>query len=265
MTSYVIQGGEPGRARLRVISGVMRPTTLDLLNRAGIKPGMTCLDVGCGGGDVTLQMARLVGSSGTVTGIDMDGTKIQLARQDAQNEALANVKFLELDIDGLDARAQYDLVFARLLLTHLRDPVKALQRMVNAARPGGLVVAEDIDHSGIFCYPACPALEQYVKLYNQVVRHRGADPEIGPKLPSLFRQAGLPDPHVSHVQPVFLEGEGKRIPQITLENIALALISAGLATQAEIDALLAELDQFTQNPQTLMSVPRILQVWAVRK
>src|SRR5262245_17513628 len=264
-TTYVIRGGEEGRARLRIISHALWPATLTLLNSAGIKIGMACLDVGCGGGDVTLEMARLVGSSGMPTGIDMDRTKIQLAQKEAEYEAITNVKFLVLVIDHIDYKDEYDLVYARFLLTHLSDPVNALQRMVNAAKPGGVVVVEDMDHSGIFCYPACPALKRHVGLYNQLVRLKGADPEIGPKLPALFRQVGLQDLHLSHAQPAFIEGEAKRIHQITLENIAPAVIAAGLATEAEINALVSELDDFVHNSQTIMSFPRIFQVWAYRE
>jgi SAM-dependent methyltransferase len=195
----------------------------------------------------------------------MDSTKMQLAQREAEHERITNVKFLGLDIDHLDHEADYDLVYARLFLTHLSDPVDALQRMVHATKPGGVVVVEDMDHSGIFCYPACPALKQHVSLYNQIVRLKGGDPEIGPKLPALFREVGLQNLHLSHVQPAFIAGEAKRIHQITLENIAPAVVTAGLATEAEINALFSELDNFAQDSQTIMSFPRIFQVWASRK
>jgi ubiquinone/menaquinone biosynthesis C-methylase UbiE len=265
MTGYVICGGEAGKARLRIIAHALWPATLDLLHRAGIKSGMACLDVGCGGGDVTLEMARLIGPSGMVTGIDMDSTKMQLAQQEAEHDRITNAQFLARDIAHLDHEAAYDLVYARLFLTHLRDPLDALQRMVQATKPGGVVIVEDMDHAGIFCYPACPALEQHVSLYNQLVRLQGADPEIGPKLPALFRQVGLQDLHLSHVQPAFMAGDAKRIHQITLENIAPAVIAAGLASEAETNALITELDTFAQNSQTIVSFPRMFQVWASRK
>jgi hypothetical protein len=126
------------------------------------------------------------------------------------------------------------------------------------------VIVEDMAHAGIFSYPASRALQTHVRLYNQVVRLRGADPEIGPKLPALFSQGGLQIGQVAHVQPAFIEGEAKRIHQITLENIAPALIAAGLATAPEIDDLFAALGDFVQNPETIVSFPRIFQVWARR-
>ena len=113
---------------------------------------------GCGGGRVTLAMARLVGPSGMVTGVDMDRVKLGLAQQDAERENIAHVSFRQLDANQLDYGGGYDLVYARFLLTHLSDPLSTLQDMVNAAKPGGVIVVEDLDHAAIFSYPVCPAI-----------------------------------------------------------------------------------------------------------
>ena len=264
MTSYVIRGGEAGKARLRILARALWPTTEPLLERAGIGPGLSCLDVGCGGADVTLAMARRVGPSGSVVGVDLDDTKLQLAREDVATEGLRNVELRRLNVDEMQFDSEYDLVYSRFLLTHLRDPVSALRRMVRAAKPGGVIVVEDIDHSGVFSYPHSAAIERYVYLYNAVVRRRGGDPEIGPKLPGLFREAGLHDPRVSLAQPIFLDGDGKRVHQITLDNIRPALIAARLATEAELTELMRELDAFSDDPETLSAFPRVFQVWARR-
>ena len=264
-TNYAIRGGEEGRARLRVIAQALWPTTERLLIAAGIAPGMRCLDVGSGGGDVSFAMARLVGSLGAVVGIDLDETKLQLARDEAVREGLRNVDFGKSNVDDLADESAYDLVYSRFLLSHLRDPAAALRRMLHAAKPGGAIVVEDIDHSGVFCYPPSPAFARYVHLYNEVVRRRGADPEIGPRLPGLFREIGLPDPRVTLAQPVFTTGDGKRVPQITLDNIRAAVVAAGLATDAEIVELIAEMDAFADDPETLVGFPRIYQVWATKQ
>jgi hypothetical protein len=68
---YIMRGGEQGRARLLVLSRVMRPTTLGLLNQAGIRAGMKCLEIGCGSGDVAFDLAWIVGLDGSVEATDL--------------------------------------------------------------------------------------------------------------------------------------------------------------------------------------------------
>jgi len=77
---YVIRGGVEGRERLRLLPEIMRPATRALIDRVGIREGAVCLDVGCGGGDVTFELARAAGSSGRATGVDLDTVKRDVYR-----------------------------------------------------------------------------------------------------------------------------------------------------------------------------------------
>ena len=87
------------------------------------------------------------------------------------------IVFRHIVEDALEEEGAYDLVYARFLLTHLPDPQAAVRQMLRAARPGGAVVLEDLDHSAVFSYPASAALEQFVALYNRVARLRDGTPE----------------------------------------------------------------------------------------
>jgi ubiquinone/menaquinone biosynthesis C-methylase UbiE len=261
---YIIQGGRSGKERLSVLARALQPTTLHLFERVGLQAGMHCLDVGCGGGDVTLEMAHLVGSEGRVCGFDFDADILNLARRDAEEAQLHHVEYWVDDALKHQTEPVYDVVYARFLLTHLPDPVQGLAGMIRAAKPGGTVIAEDIDFQGHFCYPPNQAFDRYVEFYVQTGQRRGADPYIGMKLAGMFLNAGLEDVQVNLVQPVHLTGEGKTISKITLERIGNAIVSNGLATQAEVDQTVAELDAFTARPDTLISLPRIFQVWGKR-
>ena len=94
---YSIRGGKEGKERLDLLARVMLPTTMQLLDRVGLITGMKCLDVGCGGGHVTILMAHIVGPEGRVIGTDIDAEILVLAREDAEVAKVANITFQQLD------------------------------------------------------------------------------------------------------------------------------------------------------------------------
>jgi SAM-dependent methyltransferase len=261
---YIIRGGVPGRERLRLLARVMQPTTLALLARAGLQAGMECLDVGCGGGDVSFELARHAGPSGRVVAVDIDAVKIELARAEAAAQQVGTIEFRVANISDGAAEPIFDLVYARFLLTHLADPAEAVARMQQFLRPGGVVVVEDIDFTGHFCHPDCPAFWRYVDLYTRSVQRRGGDPNIGPRLPRLLIDAGCEHVQMNVVQPAGMEGEVKLTCAITMESIADAVLAEGLASQAEVEATVAALYAFARETRTIVSLPRVVQAWGYR-
>jgi SAM-dependent methyltransferase len=261
---YAIRGGLPGRERLRVVARVMRPAALQALERVGFASGMSCLDAGSGGGDLVMDLAELAAPEGDVLGIDIDATKVELAREEARQRGLANVRFEVAGVLEYPARGAFDLVHARFLLTHLKEPGPAALHLVRCARPGGTILLEDIDFTSYFTWPDSSAFERYRELYVAVVERRGGDPCIGPRLPSLLRQAGCRQIGVQAVQPIALEGDAKLINPLTLENIADVVLEDGLATAAEIARLVEELYAFAADPATIAGTPRVIQAWGVR-
>jgi SAM-dependent methyltransferase len=261
---YVIRGGVEGRERLRILSRVMRPTTLSLFDRVGIKGQMACLDVGCGGGDATLDLAELVGSHGSVVGWDIDEIKLGLARHEAEEKRFGNVEFRLSDIGQSEAASEFDLVYTRFLLTHLKDPAGALARIRQALRPGGIVIVEDIDFTGYFCHPDSAALRRYVELYTLAVQRKGGDPNIGLRLPGLLIDAGFERMQTNVVQPAGVEGEVKLLTAVTMENIADSVVTEGLAGRNEVDEVIAQLYELARDSRTYLSVPRVVQAWGYR-
>jgi SAM-dependent methyltransferase len=258
---YVIRGGIEGRERLRVLARVMAPTTDALLARVGIEPTACCLDVGCGGGDVTVALARRA-KSGTAVGIDADETKVDLARAEAAAAGVHNITFEVHDVtDQAPDRDRFDVAYARFLLTHLPDPATALANIARCLVPGGVLIVEDIDCRGHFCEPDSPAFRRYVDLYVKVAQSRGGDPNIGPRLPGLLQGAGFERLDVNVVQPAGTAGEVKLIGPITLEAIADAVLAAGLAEPGELATLVDELYALATDETTFMSVPRVVQAW----
>jgi predicted O-methyltransferase YrrM len=259
--SYVIRSGVEGRKRLRLLAEVMGPTTRALLAEIGIPPGSICLDVGCGGGDVTLELGRATGPMGRAIGVDFDETKLEIARQECAEQGVSNVTFEARDVTAWKPGELFDVVYARFLLTHLANPgemVSILRRDIN---PGGVMIVEDIDFRGHFAEPDCPALQRSVELYTTAVQNRRANPNIGPKLPGLLRDAGFQDIQMKLVQPAALLGGIKLLICVTLEHIAEAVLEDQLATEEELQGTIEELYEFARNPDTVMGGPRVFQVW----
>src|SRR5262245_57235678 len=91
-STYIIRGGLRGRERLRLVARVMAPSTTELLDRVGIAQHADCLDVGCGGGDVTLELARRA-RAGRIVGIDLDEAKLEIARAEAREAVADNIDY----------------------------------------------------------------------------------------------------------------------------------------------------------------------------
>ena len=260
--SYIIRGGLAGRERLQTLARAMRPATLDLLRRAGVGSGQTCLDLGCGGGDVARELARLAGPSGHVLGLDLDEVKLGLAREEAAALGLGNVTFARADaMRGLGAIGPVDVGYARFLLTHLRDPLAVLRELCGTVRPGGLVVLEDIEISAGLAFPPSDAFDAYTDIYRRTALARGVDPDIGPRLPVLLREAGIAPAEVSLVQPAGIDGDAKLMAPLTMEAIADAAVDNGIADAPSVALLVDALYRLAGDGRTLVSMPRVTQVW----
>lgn len=259
---YVIRGGRAGYERLKVLAAASLPETSDLLDRVGVAPGARCLDLGCGSGDVTFELARRAGPAGHVTGLDQDEVKLALAREEAADAGIANAEFRVGNVYEWDEPGTYDIVYCRFLMQHLSRPVDLLRTMCAGLRPGGAILVEDADFSGAFSEPPSAGHEFFVHAYSRVLESHGGDPGAARKLYGWFLEAGIANASLSVRQGVHSSGAAKTLPHATIEATADAIIAEGIASRREVDAALADLAAFTADPSTVIGRPRTFQVWA---
>ena len=261
---YVIRGGQLGYELLTVLARSWQPTTSALFDRVQLGPGMRCLDLGCGSGDVTFEMAERVGPDGSVTGVDMDMVKLGLARRAAATQGLLNVEFRQMNVYEFAESDAYDLVYARFVLQHLSRPVDVLRAMWAAVMVGGVLVVEDADFEGSFCDPPHNGFAFWVEAYQRVLERHGGDPLMGRKLHRYFTDAGIPEPSVGVVQNVHRTGEAKMLPHSTVEATAEAIVAEGVATAEQLREALEGLAEFGADTHSLCGSPRVFQVWTRR-
>jgi SAM-dependent methyltransferase len=173
-----VPNGEVEVSALRGLrDDVYRRPLATALDRLGIGAGWRCVDVGAGGGDVSVALAEVVGRSGRVYSVDSDPT----ARDEVARAAAAHSQVLAITQAGEDLLLPepVDLAFCRFLLLHVLQPAVVVERMAGAVRPGGWVVAQEpITSAGRV--GGSP-------LSMPDARH----PDVGAVLPALVRDAGL--------------------------------------------------------------------------
>ena len=260
---YTIDGGGLGKQRLDVLARVCEPGTAQLFDRVGVDEGVRCVDVGCGGGHVSRELARRAGPTGSVVGIDLDASVLELAEADVAAAGITNVEFRCGDAAHLDPEG-YDVAYARCLLSHISDPADVVSAMTAALKPGGTLITEDIDLAGQFCSPPSLAHDRYVELYRETVRRRGGNADLGPTLPSLLLGAGLLDVGTAVSHPCSMQGDPKLIPSLTLERIATAVVEEGVASADEVAEVVAELSELSADATTVMGMPRLIQSWGTK-
>lgn len=157
--------------------------------------GQRLLDVGCGPGSITLDLARLVASpdgSGRAIGVDRSEDVLATARARAAEEGVRNADFETGNIYDLQYDdGSFDIAHAHQVLHHLADPVAAVRELRRVTAPGGLVALREADYAAMSWYPDNPALDRWREVYDSISRSNGAEPNAGRRLLSWALDAGF--------------------------------------------------------------------------
>jgi SAM-dependent methyltransferase len=193
---YALGDGAEEHRRLMLQSRFIGELTEALLTRAGLAEGMRVLDVGCGAGDVSLLAREFVGASGSVLGIDRSPDSVALARRRASSAGWHNLSFEESTLDALRVQGPFDALVGRLILLYLPQPAEALKQLARLVRPGGLVIFHEMDIGTGRSLPALPLFQRVGDWITATFERAGVDTEMGSRLFTTYRRAGLPAPQL---------------------------------------------------------------------
>jgi SAM-dependent methyltransferase len=211
------------------------PGTQTAFEAVGVGRGWRCLEVGAGGGSIAEWLADTVGDDGQVVATDVSTRYLEPIARD-------NLEVLEHNILG-DPLPEpgFDLVHSRLVVEHLG--LEALQRMHDALRPGGWIVVEDYDMSGVASHPFDEAGDRTQDAVLSFMAEHGFDGELGRKLVTELEGLGLVDVAAEGRTRVYHGGSpGTAFIRLSLESIGPSLVESGRLSQEDLDATRASID-----------------------
>jgi SAM-dependent methyltransferase len=260
---YALGSNRAETARLRRQSEELRPQTVELLDRIGLGPGQSAIDLGCGPSGILDLLSAAVSPGGHVVGLDADPVHTAMAGRYVDELGLANVAVVTADArhTGLPPDS-FDLVHGRTLLVTIPDPAEVVAEMVRLARPGGQVASQEPDVEPALCYPPLPAWDRMREIFCAGFTRSGADLSIGRRLTEVYREAGLADIEVAVHAPAYPAGHSRRtiIPDL-VRSLRPMILELGLCDEHE----LAELDRAVRahlaDPRTLMMPHLLVVAW----
>lgn len=248
------RGTEEEVMRLELQAAALSDIIDQEIDALDIRSGMSILDAGCGSGAITRRFARKAHPA-KVAGVDFDEIFLEYAKSIAEDEGINNVTYELGDIDNLAyPDDSFDLTYCRLVLMHVKDPVKTVKELKRLTRKGGVVAISDQDDDAVILYPYLPKMMDLWRRYGQWAKKMNMDRHIGKKLFSILSQAGLKEIKIF----LFSIYETQETPEklkmfvsVPVQIVKMSkedLLTDGVFTEAEYYSALQEVESFENHP-----------------
>ena len=247
--TYTLKIGEQAKERLLILNSVCNPFTLSLLKSFPRIKGKKILDLACGIGVMTLELGRLAGNHGRVLGVDISEEQLSIARQLAKSKNCKNIQYRAGTATNLNAlNEEFDIVYCRFLLCHLRTPLKSIKEMIRCLKKDGLLILEEpTGCEPMFSSPQSATFDQCKRIHLLQGEVFKTDFTVGRKINHWFQKLQLAVEYDRLVQPLLKNEYEKRQLWLAVREIAPELIAKGLTTSLEIKRITANLKRYARN------------------
>jgi SAM-dependent methyltransferase len=264
---YVLGTGDEELARLGFQHQVWGADTYRAWDRAGFGPGQTLLDVGCGPGFATFDLADRVGPSGRVIAIDLSERYVDFLRRQAAARGAATIEARTGRVEALDLpEASADGAFARWVFTFIPEPERVARGIARALRPGGrLLVIDYCRYRGFTMAPDHPVFDRVFAATSRSFADRGGNADVGRDLPPALVAAGLRIESIDPIVRVARPGEALWEWPIYFFRVYLpALVSGGYLQPSDAEEFIAEYERRSADPAAFLLTPPMVAIVASR-
>jgi SAM-dependent methyltransferase len=267
---YVLGTHDDEIARLGLQHRAWRPRALDAWQRAGFTIGQTLLDIGCGPGHASVDLAEIVGPSGRVVAIDRSRRFLDALEDTRRRRGLDHLATHELDLDEAElpkvTAGGADGAWVRWVFAFVKRPRDLLTRLSGALRPGGvLVLHEYFDYSTWRMAPRSPELEEFVQVVMESWRTNGGEPDIGLELPRWLAELGFETKSLRPLIEIVPATNFLWHWPTSFIHVSLArLVNLGHLSQERAEAIAQAIAACEAAPHTLMITPAVLEIIAVK-
>jgi SAM-dependent methyltransferase len=264
---YVLGTHDEEIERLALQHRVWRPRALDAWRRAGFTVGQTLIDLGCGPGFATLDLAEIVGPGGRVVAIDRSRRFLDALEANRAQRGLRNVETLEIDLDEGDLpRLAADGMWGRWVFAFVKRPRDLLARALETIKPGGTIVLyEYLDYSTWRVSPRSPEFEEFVRVVTEAWRSSGGEPDVGLDLPRWLEELGCEVRERRPITDVITPANYVwQWPRAFVDNGLRRLEDLGHMTSDRVEATRRAFAAIEGNPRASMVTPIVLEIIATR-
>lgn len=237
-----------------------RDDTNMVCEAAGFATGDRLLDLGCGPGFLTFDLAERVGSAGSVLGVDSSEGFIAYLSEEIRERGLNQVRAELADARELElAAGSLDGAICRWVLMFVSEPERVINTISRALRPGGVfAVMEYAQFRSTSLWPDGRCFGQLYEKVHELIATSGGDADIGARVPSLALDAGF---EIEQLIPIWRVGGPGSSEWSWIEGTHPNhpnLVEAGLVTSAELDDYYKEWEAASQNQAAVFTAPPVL-------
>jgi SAM-dependent methyltransferase len=249
---YLLSDSASELERLRLQARVWEPETEAWLDHFGPMTGWRCLDLGCGAMGILGPLARRVGPSGQVIGVDIDPVQLRGARAFVADNKLTNVEILEADAYASPLLDEsFDLAHVRFLFAPVGRDAQLMNELWRLTKPGGIIAIQEPDAAAWGCYPPSNAWDRLKTVILEAFRRGGGDFNAGRRTHAMLQGRGAEDVQMRAAVVALAPGHPYlRLPVQFATSLEKRILDGGMMGRSELDEAIAECERVASNHQT---------------